>query len=254
MSTATLAWPIGGRTHRLPMDSPPVDARLESLPKSTLRAGLAVAGARTLHPTEVNPQSPAWCSPVCGTPPLSCTLGHFMLPILHFRPHYGSNGRSGGVLECQFLAGDLVLPATLWFQPRPDYGSSNKVARGFFASPAGACRAPLAIAPSLTRSGPASRPLPNQYPCDQPGLRYTTPYRQTSGCPPHLDVCPVFLGKAKALGSREWAPGIREPGMAIGASVPSPAARSRSPALLPAPYSAMLLIALPSLPISSSVL
>ena len=55
----------------------------------------------------------------------ACTLGHFMLPILHFRPHYGSNGRSGGVLGGQFLAGDPALAAKIWFQPWPDYGLSN---------------------------------------------------------------------------------------------------------------------------------
>jgi len=44
---------------------------------------------------------------------------------LHPRPHYGSYGWSAGVLGRRFLAGDLELPATLWFQPRPEYGLSK---------------------------------------------------------------------------------------------------------------------------------
>jgi len=61
-------------------------------------------------------------------------------PRFHSRPHYGANGRFGGVLEGQFLAGDLALAATLWFQPRPDYGLSN-TGVGLGRPPASAARA-----------------------------------------------------------------------------------------------------------------
>jgi len=72
----------------------------------------------------------ARCRGSCGRVDLAqehvaCTLGHVMLPILHFRPGYGSNGWSGGVQRGQFLAGEPVLAAKIWFQRRPDYGLSN---------------------------------------------------------------------------------------------------------------------------------
>jgi hypothetical protein len=48
-------------------------------------------------------------------PSAACTLGHFMLPILHFRPDYGSNGWSGGAPG----AGSL---REIW-RSRPRYAS-----------------------------------------------------------------------------------------------------------------------------------
>jgi hypothetical protein len=53
----------------------------------------------------------------------TCTLGHIMLPILHFRPNYNSNGRSGGVLGIGFLRG-------IWYS-RPHYGSNPGQIMGY---------------------------------------------------------------------------------------------------------------------------
>jgi hypothetical protein len=51
-----------------------------------------------------------------GRPMRHFTLGHSMLPILHFRPHYASNGWWGGALGVGFLR-------EIW-RPWPRYASN----------------------------------------------------------------------------------------------------------------------------------
>jgi hypothetical protein len=63
------------------------------------RSGRHPPGRTALDPTDVDTRFPSLRPPGFDQTPSACTLGHLMLPIPHFRPRYGSNGQSGGVLE-----------------------------------------------------------------------------------------------------------------------------------------------------------